>query len=320
MAPKKPFCQIIDGVPRPPNVNPALFRASLSFRALDGDVVQSAYPKVGTHWIQYIIQLILKEGQPVESHDEFKDNIRSVEHTANQDWKPALPARFYYTHLPLSRETMNPAAKYIYVTRNPWDTCVSFYHMVSDLSVYQFQDGTFDDFFESWIEGSFGFGCFFEHVASGYALRNEPNVFFVTYEELKADTRNTVLKLAHFLGERYGKVLEDSSSGLLDKLLERSTPEYMKGLMVVSLERKPAPGAVAAATGQKVVTSKAGFEGDDKKYAVVRSAKVGGWKEYFKPEQLRRIEAKILSMGDRASFMSLWEDIHAEVVDTLYTK
>ncbi|KAH9378063.1 hypothetical protein HPB48_007113 [Haemaphysalis longicornis] len=192
--------------------------------------------------------------------------------------------------------------------------------MVSDLSVYQFQDGTFDDFFESWIEGSFGFGCFFEHVASGYALRNEPNVFFVTYEELKADTRNTVLKLAHFLGERYGKVLEDSSSGLLDKLLERSTPEYMKGLMVVSLERKPAPGAVAAATGQKVVTSKAGFEGDDKKYAVVRSAKVGGWKEYFKPEQLRRIEAKILSMGDRASFMSLWEDIHAEVVDTLYTK
>ncbi|XP_077508127.1 3-alpha-hydroxysteroid sulfotransferase-like [Amblyomma americanum] len=314
MAQRRPFCQIIDGVPRPPNFNPDVFRESLKFRALKDDVVMSAYPKVGTHWLQYIVQLILKEGEPVDSHEEFTNNIRSIEHTANKEWKPVLPARFYYTHLPLRRETMNPKAKYIYAARNPWDTCVSFYHMISDLSPYRFQDGTFAEFFEAFLEGSFGFGSFFEHVAAGYALRNEPNVFFVTYEELKADTRGTVLRLAHFLGDRYGKALEDSTTGLLDKLLERSSSEYMKNVMVVNLEKKPAPGAVAAATGRKIVTSKAGHQGDETKYAVVRSAKVGGWKEYFTPDQLRRLEDKIRDMGERAAYMSLWDDIHKEAI------
>ncbi|KAH7957033.1 hypothetical protein HPB52_014492 [Rhipicephalus sanguineus] len=58
-------------------------------------------------------------------------------------------------------------AKFVYVARNPWDVCVSFYHMVKDLSVFRFQDGTFDDFLEAFLAGGFGFGSYFQHVASG---------------------------------------------------------------------------------------------------------------------------------------------------------
>ena len=41
------------------------------------------------------------------------------------------PGSFYKTHLPFSTETFNPNAKYVLVTRNPRDVCVSYYHFTS---------------------------------------------------------------------------------------------------------------------------------------------------------------------------------------------
>ncbi|KAH7959299.1 hypothetical protein HPB49_010144 [Dermacentor silvarum] len=307
---RRPYRQVIDGVPRCPVVNPDIFRKSLSFRAAKGDVVQSTYPKSGSHWIQYIMQLILNGGKPISSYDEFTRNFRAIEYVDTDGWESPLPERLFMTHQPLIREIMNKEAKYIYIARNPWDVCVSQFRMTTDLSSSHFEDGTFEEFFQPFIEGDLGYGSYFGHVASAYAIKDEPNVFFVTYEELKKDIKGTVLRLARFLGERYEKsLLEDSQ--MLQSILEWSKPEHMKKVIVFNLNGNETPEWNDLFVRNKI-TSKEGYNGDKTKYALVKEAKVGGWKEYFTPELLARFEKKILEEGDKASFMEMWKDIRME--------
>ncbi|KAK8769897.1 hypothetical protein V5799_013638 [Amblyomma americanum] len=202
--------------------------------------------------------------------------------------------------------------KYVYVARNPWDVCVSFYKMASNLSNFDFQDGTFEEFVDVFVNGNFGYGDYFEHVASGYALREEPNVFFITYEELKKDTLEVILRLARFLGERYGNALQEDDK-LLEQLLDRSKPEYMRSVVVLNLSDNASPHWEDLVSRTKP-TCKEGYEGDKSRYAFVRTATVGGWKEYFTPELLRRIESRICEAEKSSSFMNLWTDIRAETL------
>ncbi|KAL1471826.1 hypothetical protein MTO96_039696 [Rhipicephalus appendiculatus] len=231
---RQPAYQIIDGVPRCININAERLRENLKFRARKGDVVQFTFPKSGTHWLMYITQLILREGEPITTHDEFSKEWRFLEYMDIKDWSSSLPLRTFSTHLLPDKATMTDEGKYVYIARNPWDVCVSFYHMVSNLSEFGFQDGTFEEFLDAFVSGNFGYGDYFEHVALGYALREQPNVFFVTYEELKKNTRDVVLRLAYFLGERYGRALENNES-MLQELLRRSQPESMRSVVVINL-------------------------------------------------------------------------------------
>ncbi|KAK8770627.1 hypothetical protein V5799_012909 [Amblyomma americanum] len=207
---------------------------------------------------------------------------------------------------------LNGKGKYVYVARNPLDVCVSFYKMASNLSFYEFQDGTFEEFVDAFVNGNFGYGDYFEHVASAYALRDQPNVFFITYEELKEHTRNVILKLAHFLGERFGKALEEDKK-LLEQLLYRSSPEYMRSVVVVDFSQTSDPQWQDLLSGQ-MATCKEGYEGDKYRYAVVRTAKGGDWKEFFTPELLRRMETRIREAEKSSSFMNLWKDIRSETM------
>ncbi|XP_077533334.1 amine sulfotransferase-like [Haemaphysalis longicornis] len=309
---RRPYYQVIDGSKRSPWIDPETFRESITFRPIAGDVVQCSYPKCGTHWMQFITQLILKEGkEPVRDYEEFTANTRAIEYWKYEGWQPKLPLRIYYTHVPPCLEKMNPEAKYLYIARNPWDVCVSFYHMVRNVSVWRFQDATFDDFVDAFIEGDFGYGSYFDHVAAGYALRDEPNFFFLTYEDLKKDTRGTVLRLARFLGEKYVLALEENEDSL-QNILNWSTPEYMRNIIVINLRKRNANWEKVS--GIDSMSCKEGHDGDKTKFSMVRRAKVGGWKEYFTPDQLARLEKKIRDEGMKASFMELFNDIREEAV------
>lgn len=310
---RKPKYQMVDGVPRCLGLDPDILRENLKFRAKAGDVVESTFPKSGTHWVQFIIQLILKKGEPISTHQEFADNMRLLEYSRCQDWSPTLPLRTFFSHLPLNTETMTEEAKYVYVARNPWDVCVSFFHMATNLSSYEYQDATFEEFVHAFLDGNFGYGDYFEHVASGYALKDRPNVFFLTYEELKKNKRNIVVKLAHFLGEEYGKALEGNEE-MLEKLLERSSPESMKSVIVIDLKDNPNKEFQEVLSRNKN-KCKHGYGGDENKYGIVRAAKVGGWKDYFTPELLQRMELRIREAEKTSPFMELWNDIRAEAVE-----
>lgn len=312
MQTRKPAFQVIDGVPRCVSVEPDFLREGLKFRAQKGDLVQSTFPKSGTHWMLYITHLILKEGHPINTYEEFVKEWRFLEYMNIKDFSSSLSLRTFVTHLALDKLSMTEEGKYVYIARNPWDVCVSFYHMATNMSTFEFQNGTFADFFDTFVSGNFGYGDYFEHVAAGYALREEPNVFFATYEELKKNTREMALKLAYFLGEKYGRALEKDES-LLKKLLERSQPEYMRNVVVADLSGKGNPQWNEVISRRKV-TCVEGHEGDENKYSFVRIGKVGSWKDYFTPDQLKKMENRILEAEKQSSFMDLWKDIRAEAI------
>ncbi|KAH7956615.1 hypothetical protein HPB52_011035 [Rhipicephalus sanguineus] len=307
---RRPACQIIDGVPRCTVLNPDRLREALNFKAKKGDLVQITFPKSGTHWLMYITQLILRDGQPMTTYQEFAKEWRFLEYMDIKNFSSSLPLRTFVMHLALDKRTMTEEGRYVYLARNPWDVCVSFYLMMINWSNFKFQDATFEDFVDTFVSGNFGYGDYFEHVAAGYAHREEANVLFLTYEELKENTREVVLRLAHFLGEQHGRALEKDEA-LLQKVLERSKPEYMRNVVIVDLSAGDNPQWNEVFSRERI-TCIEGHEGEKDKYSYVRNGKVGSWKDYFSPALLRKMEHRILEAEKQSSFMDLWKDIRVE--------
>lgn len=73
-------------------------------------------------------------------------------------------------HLPFRLTPWSDKAKYIYVTRNPKDTCVSYYHHMKNIPGHGF-NGTFDQFFELFLSGKIDYGDYFDHVMEWYEHR-----------------------------------------------------------------------------------------------------------------------------------------------------
>lgn len=68
---------------------------------------------------------------------------------------------------------------------------------------YKFQNGNFDDYFELFMDGKVDFGDYFDNLLSWYEHRNDSNVLFITYEQMKKDPKTYILKIAEFMGEKY---------------------------------------------------------------------------------------------------------------------
>ncbi|XP_077523796.1 sulfotransferase 1B1-like [Amblyomma americanum] len=311
MAKRKPFAKFIDGVPRDPHCNAELLREALRFCPGKDDLVVISYPKAGTHWVLYILQLILKRGEPVSSYQEFKENMRYLGVVELEGWEPNLPLRLFQTHLPPRKEAIRAKGKFIYVARNPWDVAVSLFHMVTNLSLYRFEDGSFDELLDAFLSDDVaGYGSYFDHVISGHAIKDEANVFFVTYENLLEDTKGMVMKLAHFLGEDYARELQMDEE-LCRKLLTRCKADQMRETMIEDLDKHSGPEFNDVARNLKV-TCKDGFRGDGNKYCFVREGKGGNWKEYFSAEQLQRMEAAIRGAEEKSPVIDLWRNTRSE--------
>lgn len=72
---------------------------------------------------------------------------------------PLLPTQLIKTHLYPSMTSKNQDAKYLYVSRNPKDVVVSFYHhTVGFPRHYDFASGSFDTYFELFLDGKVDHG------------------------------------------------------------------------------------------------------------------------------------------------------------------
>jgi Sulfotransferase domain len=119
-----------------------------------------------------------------------------------------VPSRF----IPYS-----PNARYIAMVRDPKDTIVSGYHFVRSLV-----PGPLMPSVKSWVElhmsGSPPHGFWAEHVASYWRVRDEPNVLFLTYEQLSMDPCAVMQRIARFMKvdlspQQLGAVTRSSSLG-----------------------------------------------------------------------------------------------------------
>ncbi|KAH6937925.1 hypothetical protein HPB50_005249 [Hyalomma asiaticum] len=308
----KPFCQVIEGIKRCPLITKERLDDIMKFVPQAGEVLQLSYPKTGSHWIQFTVQTIVHGGEAVESYDDFTTVTCFLDYVGLRDWErpSTTPLGLYMSHVLPPPENFNPEAKYIYLARNPWDCCVSFYHMVRALDIYCFKEGTFDDFLECFIEGDFGYGDYFQHLLYGYSLKDRPNVLFLTFEEMKTDTRGTVMRIASFLGQRYAEELQGNKE-LLENLLEKLTVERTRGVLVLNLAGHKNP-KIDAKIKERNLTASEGFGGCPTMLPFVRKGEMGGWKSYFNAEQLQRMEEAIVRKTCGTDVMNLWAGMREE--------
>ncbi|KAM7310249.1 sulfotransferase ssu-1 [Ixodes scapularis] len=301
-----PVYQDIDGVKYSLGYKVNLVREALSYMPHDGDIVMVSPLKCGNNWLEQIMQLILYRGQSANDLTEYNKRTPYIEMVGTDPLKDMHPPRFFKTHFSYERQPMNPKAKYVYLTRNPLDVCVSFYHFTRSVPVYRFKDGTFDDFFELFVTGQNDRGDFFDHLMSWYPHKDDTNVFFVTYEELKRNFRNTVLRLARFLGEEYAKPLE--SNELFQKVVEQSSLSFMSQFLMIT-EEKMRKLVEKGDKDMLEATKRFAFDGSDgflNKSVLVRKGIVGDWKTLFKEEHLEQLRLRIHEKNVAPALKALW--------------
>ncbi|KAK8773727.1 hypothetical protein V5799_011740 [Amblyomma americanum] len=300
----------IDGVPFLDYFPEDNVRTAMNYYPRDNDVIIVTYPKCGTTWTQYIVSSILTKANPPNDPGEFMLYTPLIEFLgAEAAMSPARKGPLI-THLPFKNIVFSKRAKYIYVARNPYDCCVSCYYFLKAVTPKSYHDVTFESFVEKFLSAQLFYGDYFDHLLDWYGLRNEKNVLFLTYEQLKEDTELWILKIADFLGKDHGSALKEDKK-LLEKVLELSSVTNMKTVFnynphdrIKSLVELPAEKTLKSldafrnAPGTKEQMHEgAGF---------VRKGVVGDWKNHFTPDLLAKTKEWISNKAKGSDVMDLW--------------
>lgn len=291
-----------------------ILRSALSYEPQPEDVFIVTYPKCGTTWLQSILYGIYTNGAPMESVEDFAKRMPFLERMGAEGLADLVrPGSAIKTHMLYDPKRISKQARYIYLARNPYDCCVSFYHHHKFFPFYLFEDGTFDEFFEQFMSGQVDFGDYFDHLLSWYPHRDEPNVLFMTYEDLKQDTRFWVQKVADFLGSRYGNSLREDPAAM-ERILDAATMDNVRELFwrekdyrrqvstVTPVDQIPRWASLFADVLGNLQRKPHGDE-------FVRKGIVGDWKNYFKPEQRERLKRRARERCSEINAMELWKHL-----------
>ncbi|CAF3728628.1 unnamed protein product [Rotaria sp. Silwood1] len=255
------LCQEIDGIRITAAFDKEILRSALQYKARPDDIFIVCYPKCGTTWMQDILYLLFNNGQYQSNREERLANEPFLEIHGAQACLNMKRPNAIKTHLPFDRVPYNSQAKYICLSRNIKDVCVSLYHHIKARPRLQFEVDTFDEYFELFMIGEVPHGDYFDHLFAIWNHRNDPNVIVLLYEQMQQDIQSTIKKLAQFLGEKYTKML-DAEPQLLDRIAKLSSFTYLETNNIDVLP----------------------FRGDRRK------GKVNGWKEELTPEQSKRLD------------------------------
>ena len=213
-----------------------------TFKARDTDVFVASFPKSGTHWLTYIVYLLIRKKRisktfvsnhvymfdlpqvetfPLYTKGKltFKD-LKVLKSTVEKYPDP----RIFISHFPHVYLPQNPKSKYLYIYRNPKDTVISGYQHSTNSKFAPYQ-GTFEEFFQMYIESN----CFnFCKQFRGYMKhKDEPNYFIVSYEELKRNFSTKLQEIAIFLGI-------ELTDELHELIIRETNFESMKGNALIT--------------------------------------------------------------------------------------
>jgi hypothetical protein len=244
------------------------FISGLTYQAQPNDLFVATYPKCGTTLMQHLVYLILNNGKPLEAEerlDQIFPHLEEVGADFAANYATILDRyRLIKTHFPYSKTPQHDNAKYIFVARNPKDCVVSFFHHTRGFeNHYNFANGSFDTYFQLFLEGKVDFGCYFSMLRSWMDHKDDPNVLFLTYEELRKNTRQTVLSVAAFLdADIYPQKLVANDDELMEQVLSHSSLDNMKKDPMRWSSDRPKQHA-----------------------PFIRNGSVGGWGELLQPER-----------------------------------
>ncbi|XP_067133685.1 sulfotransferase ssu-1-like [Centruroides vittatus] len=260
------------------------FRQALSFKPRANDIIIAGYPKSGTTWLQYIIWEIISRKKTFPNVNEMRwKEVPQLEMAGTEELEKVKSSRLLKVNLPFNLTPYHPSVKYIYVIRNPWDCCISAFNYYKQIDEC-FSDGTFEDYFGYFIKGETTHGDYFEHLLSWYSRWKDPNVLFLTYEEMKRDIRNVVLKIAAFVGKEYQQALNKDNE-LLEDILCRLHFRYMK---------ENCPFYLSTDSETKI--------------NFFHTGRVGQWKEYFTEDQNAILKNKFIEKLKNTEIIRMWQN------------
>ncbi|CAN7940824.1 unnamed protein product [Ixodes hexagonus] len=286
-------------------------RSAMNYTPEPNDVFIVSYPKCGTTWTEYLVYNIFSGGVPPKDYQDYLSRSTFLEYTGAEPIKKMRRPGAIKTHLPFSKLRYSGQAKYLYVARNPYDCCVSFYHHTKSFPAYFFEDGTFSEFFDMFLEGKVDSGEYFDNLLSWYDHRHDPNVLLLTYEGLKRDTEGWVLKMADFLGKEYGSRLRGDPDAV-KSLIQASSIASMRRVFnrdyeVLDETRVDAHGGpekLSECFEEAVIAAmKKPMTGD-----FIRKGIVGDWRNHFSKEQTARMKEWIGLKTTGSDVMELWKD------------
>lgn len=184
-----------------------------NFTVRSDDVFSVTFPKSGSHWTQEMIWLLNNDldyttAEKMHIDDRFMhielDICFKKASFGMLERINALPSpRHLKSHLPaglLPNQIWTVKPKIIYVSRGIKDNAVSYYHHYKNFHIY---DSSKEEFMEAFVDGQIIFSPQHNHIKDFWFMRNEENVLFLTFEEMKRDLSGVLRKTSKFLGKRY---------------------------------------------------------------------------------------------------------------------
>lgn len=132
--------------------------------------------------------------------------------------------RLIKSHLPASAlptDLWKSQRKVIYVARNMKDALISAYHYFTGVGIFS-NSISMEQYVEMFMTNKLPFHPFWDHTLEFWEMRDQPNVYFTSYERMSKDLRSVIKDLCMFLG----KTIPDES--ILDKAVKHLSFENMK--------------------------------------------------------------------------------------------
>ncbi|KAF2883002.1 hypothetical protein ILUMI_23181 [Ignelater luminosus] len=260
------------------------------------DVFIASFPKTGTTWLSEMVWMICNDMNFEKGRELLAKRVPFLEMCGIYDQEEMQKSlkgnnpefindsigfirrlkepRLIKTHLPFSllplqiqNNTKQP--KILYITRNPKDVCVSYYHHAKLLEGYR---GNLEDFRTLFLTGKVQYGPFWNNVMGYWKRRHWPNILILQYEQLITDLPSMIKKVALFLE----KPLTDKQIEILAKHLNFESMRRNKsvnGEEVVEMRKK-----------QNLVVEDGHF---------LRSGKMDDYKEEMNFEMINKFDAWI---------------------------
>lgn len=211
------------------------------FRFRDDDIIIATYAKSGTSWTQQMIAQMMFGGDPdlaVAEMSPWLDLRVPPKEVKLPEVEAQTHRRFIKTHLPVDALVWSPEAKYVYIGRDGRDVVWSLYnhHANANAIWYDALNNTpgrvgppidpppadIRQYWRDWMDGDgFPFWPFWENIRSWWAVRDQPNVHMIHFENLKRDMPGEMRKMAGFLD-----ITIDESRW--DQILEYCSFDWMK--------------------------------------------------------------------------------------------
>ena len=249
----------LNGLVLPPIVTEEQLEFYATFKPRPDDIFVITYPKSGTVWLGEILHNIAIS---LGNESPFSKMSLPFEGSTHELLDPVPSPRYIVTHLPLSLISYsNNNGKYIYLARNPKDVAVSYFYFMRWQPIFDFE-GTWDEFLEYFMKGDVPYGSHFDHILDWWMYKDNENVLFLKYEDLKKDLKGQVKIITEFLGF----YLSDEEA---ETVAEKCTFQAMKANPNELMKK---------------------FSKLLKKGSHLRKGIVGDWKNHFSEEQLEAFQ------------------------------